>query len=195
MVGAVVGVNPFGGRGLSGTGPKAGGPNYLLQFSNCAPQLPNVSRDFELNQLPSAPTTEESAMVGRAHTAMATWHKHAIEQRISMTFRATAVMADTTVDGILREKLAAPLLLPGPTGEKNQLSLVARGVMLVIVQDSDTAQGTVKQIAAPCFADAPLLLQRKTITLAPYTIFSMRLTRLVFLTDCYKLLILIALVP
>ena len=30
MVGAVVGVNPFGGRGLSGTGPKAGGPNYLL---------------------------------------------------------------------------------------------------------------------------------------------------------------------
>ena len=33
MVGAVVGVNPFGGRGLSGTGPKAGGPNYLLRFS------------------------------------------------------------------------------------------------------------------------------------------------------------------
>jgi RHH-type proline utilization regulon transcriptional repressor/proline dehydrogenase/delta 1-pyrroline-5-carboxylate dehydrogenase len=32
MVGAVVGVQPFGGRGLSGTGPKAGGPNYLLRF-------------------------------------------------------------------------------------------------------------------------------------------------------------------
>src|SRR5690606_37572273 len=32
MVGAVVGVNPFGGQGLSGTGPKAGGPNYLLRF-------------------------------------------------------------------------------------------------------------------------------------------------------------------
>ena len=32
MVGAVVGVNPFGGQGLSGTGPKAGGPNYLMRF-------------------------------------------------------------------------------------------------------------------------------------------------------------------
>ena len=34
IVGAVVGVQPFGGRGLSGTGPKAGGPNYLMKFSN-----------------------------------------------------------------------------------------------------------------------------------------------------------------
>jgi len=32
MVGAVVGVQPFGGEGLSGTGPKAGGPHYLLRF-------------------------------------------------------------------------------------------------------------------------------------------------------------------
>lgn len=32
MVGAVVGVNPFGGEGLSGTGPKAGGPHYLQRF-------------------------------------------------------------------------------------------------------------------------------------------------------------------
>jgi RHH-type proline utilization regulon transcriptional repressor/proline dehydrogenase/delta 1-pyrroline-5-carboxylate dehydrogenase len=32
MTGATVGVQPFGGEGLSGTGPKAGGPNYLLRF-------------------------------------------------------------------------------------------------------------------------------------------------------------------
>ncbi|WDS34844.1 L-glutamate gamma-semialdehyde dehydrogenase [Pseudoxanthomonas sp.] len=32
MIGAVVGVQPFGGEGLSGTGPKAGGPNYLPRF-------------------------------------------------------------------------------------------------------------------------------------------------------------------
>ena len=32
QVGAVVGVQPFGGEGLSGTGPKAGGPHYLLRF-------------------------------------------------------------------------------------------------------------------------------------------------------------------
>ena len=32
MIGAVVGLQPFGGEGLSGTGPKAGGPNYLLRL-------------------------------------------------------------------------------------------------------------------------------------------------------------------
>jgi RHH-type proline utilization regulon transcriptional repressor/proline dehydrogenase/delta 1-pyrroline-5-carboxylate dehydrogenase len=33
MIGAVVGVQPFGGNGLSGTGPKAGGPHYLPRFA------------------------------------------------------------------------------------------------------------------------------------------------------------------
>src|SRR3546814_8342548 len=33
MIGAVVGVQPFGGQGLSGTGPKAGGPRYLHHFA------------------------------------------------------------------------------------------------------------------------------------------------------------------
>ena len=33
MIGAVVGVQPFGGQGLSGTGPKAGGPHYLARFA------------------------------------------------------------------------------------------------------------------------------------------------------------------
>ncbi len=34
MIGATVGVQPFGGEGLSGTGPKAGGPHYLLRFAS-----------------------------------------------------------------------------------------------------------------------------------------------------------------
>ena len=34
ITGAIVGVQPFGGHGLSGTGPKAGGPNYLLRLVN-----------------------------------------------------------------------------------------------------------------------------------------------------------------
>ena len=33
MIGAVVGTQPFGGSHLSGTGPKAGGPNYLRRFA------------------------------------------------------------------------------------------------------------------------------------------------------------------
>ncbi len=41
MIGAVVGVQPFGGEGLSGTGPKAGGPHYLYRF--CAEQAVTVN--------------------------------------------------------------------------------------------------------------------------------------------------------
>jgi len=33
QIGAAVGVQPFGGEGLSGTGPKAGGPNYVARFA------------------------------------------------------------------------------------------------------------------------------------------------------------------
>jgi RHH-type transcriptional regulator, proline utilization regulon repressor / proline dehydrogenase / delta 1-pyrroline-5-carboxylate dehydrogenase len=40
-IGAVVGVQPFGGEGLSGTGPKAGGPHYLLRF--CAEQTVTIN--------------------------------------------------------------------------------------------------------------------------------------------------------
>ncbi len=41
-VGAVVGVNPFGGQGLSGTGPKAGGPHYLYRFVSEKTRTDNV---------------------------------------------------------------------------------------------------------------------------------------------------------
>ena len=33
IIGAIVGSQPFGGEGLSGTGPKAGGPRYLHRFA------------------------------------------------------------------------------------------------------------------------------------------------------------------
>jgi len=41
MIGAVVGVQPFGGEGLSGTGPKAGGPHYLYRF--CGEQTVTIN--------------------------------------------------------------------------------------------------------------------------------------------------------
>ena len=43
MIGAVVGVQPFGGSGLSGTGPKAGGPHYLPRFASECTISNNVS--------------------------------------------------------------------------------------------------------------------------------------------------------
>src|SRR4030095_11931623 len=44
MIGAVVGVQPFGGLGLSGTGPKAGGPYYLPRFATERTVTTNTAR-------------------------------------------------------------------------------------------------------------------------------------------------------
>jgi RHH-type proline utilization regulon transcriptional repressor/proline dehydrogenase/delta 1-pyrroline-5-carboxylate dehydrogenase len=54
QIGAIVGSQPFGGEGLSGTGPKAGGPNYLPRFS--APDLADVSPTWAASApLPALP--------------------------------------------------------------------------------------------------------------------------------------------
>jgi RHH-type proline utilization regulon transcriptional repressor/proline dehydrogenase/delta 1-pyrroline-5-carboxylate dehydrogenase len=47
QIGAVVGSQPFGGEGMSGTGPKAGGPHYLPRFT--APQAANASSEWNDN--------------------------------------------------------------------------------------------------------------------------------------------------
>ncbi|MGR3758987.1 bifunctional proline dehydrogenase/L-glutamate gamma-semialdehyde dehydrogenase PutA [Roseobacteraceae bacterium NS-SX3] len=45
QIGAIVGSQPFGGEGLSGTGPKAGGPNYMARF--CAPDRQKTNAEWE----------------------------------------------------------------------------------------------------------------------------------------------------
>ena len=55
QIGAIVGSQPFGGEGLSGTGPKAGGPNYLKRFlkPQDAPAATNWETDCDINELQS----------------------------------------------------------------------------------------------------------------------------------------------
>jgi RHH-type proline utilization regulon transcriptional repressor/proline dehydrogenase/delta 1-pyrroline-5-carboxylate dehydrogenase len=55
MIGAVVGVQPFGGEGLSGTGPKAGGPHYLLRFVTERTLTVNTAAVGGVTELFSAP--------------------------------------------------------------------------------------------------------------------------------------------
>ncbi|MGJ8628991.1 MAG: bifunctional proline dehydrogenase/L-glutamate gamma-semialdehyde dehydrogenase PutA [Sulfitobacter sp.] len=58
QIGAIVGSQPFGGEGLSGTGPKAGGPNYLPRFS--APDAQETSAEWDKAQkdLPALPRAD-----------------------------------------------------------------------------------------------------------------------------------------
>ena len=106
IVGAVVGVQPFGGEGKSGTGPKAGGPLYLKRLQRAAPPLLQHGHR-EQHASPAL-----AALLGWART-----HGH---QRVV-----------TLAEHYLRTTLAGTTLaLPGPTGERNTLAFAARGRVL-----------------------------------------------------------------
>jgi len=98
IIGAVVGVQPFGGEGLSGTGPKAGGPNYLWRF------------------------VRPAAVPGRGATAGSL--PDALGQRLRALQAALPDQAGLLAQAAPRLLERA---LPGPTGERNELRLHPRG--------------------------------------------------------------------
>lgn len=157
-VGAVVGVNPFGGRGLSGTGPKAGGPNYLYRFSNAGTIGDQSSTNFTFNHdcKPLSPQLSDS--VQRAKTAMAKWTHTSIQERVNMVLKVGEVITETSLEALVKDKLSHPLYLPGPTGESNQLSLHGRGVMILIIRDEDPAMPITLQIASALLCGCSLLI-------------------------------------
>src|SRR5258708_24481040 len=71
MIGAVVGVQPFGGEGLSGTGPKAGGPHYMLRFTTERTLTVNTAAIGGVTELLSQPaprTPSPPAPTSRSRT-------------------------------------------------------------------------------------------------------------------------------
>jgi len=111
MIGAVVGVQPFGGRGLSGTGPKAGGPLYLLR-------LLSRHADSRPQALPAPAASAEPATAYRAWLAD---RGHAQEA--------------ARVDAYLQRSLVGTdIELPGPVGERNRYLLQPRGAVACLAQ-------------------------------------------------------------
>jgi RHH-type proline utilization regulon transcriptional repressor/proline dehydrogenase/delta 1-pyrroline-5-carboxylate dehydrogenase len=108
IVGAVVGVQPFGGEGKSGTGPKAGGPLYLKRLQRAAPPLLQHERQ--------ATPGLESLM------AWARTQGHARVLSLGEQYMRTT-LAGTTLG------------LPGPTGERNHLAFSPRGAVLCAASD------------------------------------------------------------
>jgi RHH-type proline utilization regulon transcriptional repressor/proline dehydrogenase/delta 1-pyrroline-5-carboxylate dehydrogenase len=103
MIGAVVGVQPFGGHGLSGTGPKAGGPLYLTRFAPGA--------------VPSLPAGERPAEPDAALAAFALW----------ASAQGLAAAASAAWDAAKASLLGFTAELPGPVGERNAYRLAPRG--------------------------------------------------------------------
>ncbi|RZL98969.1 MAG: bifunctional proline dehydrogenase/L-glutamate gamma-semialdehyde dehydrogenase PutA, partial [Variovorax sp.] len=126
IIGAVVGVQPFGGEGLSGTGPKAGGPDYLRRF--CAePRLDSPAPPLTLSgandafTVASDPTWRDTPLLDRIATL----------RRAADTLEAPAALALRDLF-IAAQTRFADVALPGPTGESNTLRRHSRGVIAVL---------------------------------------------------------------
>ena len=156
MVGAVVGVNPFGGRGLSGTGPKAGGPNYMLRFSQAdIPETTGRSFDVVINDS----KTDHGALVSDAQKALKKWQSTSIDSRLIILQQvATDPSWLQQIDAVARETLANPIELPGPTGEDNRLSVQGRGVVVVVITPQDQFAHAEKQIASALLCGCPVIV-------------------------------------
>ncbi len=134
VVGAVVGVQPFGGEGLSGTGPKAGGALYLQRLLATRPA--GLPKSLEASLVVDAPVEGESG--DNPASALAALRDWLIEQR-------EAALA-ARCEGYLSRVLAgATAVLPGPTGERNTYTLGPRGTVLCIAA---TARGARAQFAS-----------------------------------------------
>ncbi|MGZ8318442.1 MAG: trifunctional transcriptional regulator/proline dehydrogenase/L-glutamate gamma-semialdehyde dehydrogenase [Telluria sp.] len=118
IVGAVVGVQPFGGEGKSGTGPKAGGPLYLKRL-----------------QQDAAPLLQHERHATAGLDALMVWakgHGHDATVALAEKYMRTTLLGST-------------LALPGPTGEKNSLAFFSRGAVLCV---ASSAPVLLNQLAA-----------------------------------------------
>ena len=114
IVGAVVGVQPFGGEGLSGTGPKAGGPLYMLRMLSKRPD--DAMARAVLGEAPAS----QAALSALSRWAQAT-------ERTALAAQC-ARFADASRAGSSRT-------LAGPTGERNVYTLVPREAVLCLADD------------------------------------------------------------
>ena len=132
MVGAVVGVQPFGGEGLSGTGPKAGGPLYLLRLLASCPD------DAALRCVQAS----GAAAMPQATPALQALHDWAVAQGRLPLAHQCARLAACNPAGL-------EALLPGPTGERNVYRVQARRHVLCHVGTQTNAEADLlMQIAA-----------------------------------------------
>ena len=130
IIGAVVGVQPFGGHGLSGTGPKAGGPLYLKRLLARAPA--------NWPTLPVGAGSGKAEIFARALAASGRGELAALASRLAQGSR-----------------LGLEIELSGPVGERNLYRLGPKGAVLC---DAASEEAMIAQIACALGAGNRALL-------------------------------------
>ncbi|MEX5381917.1 trifunctional transcriptional regulator/proline dehydrogenase/L-glutamate gamma-semialdehyde dehydrogenase [Cronobacter muytjensii] len=141
MVGAVVGVQPFGGEGLSGTGPKAGGPLYLYRLLASRPDTA-VQTTLERHDARYAQDAQVKTLITRPHQALTEWAAGRPELKALCEHYLALSQS-----GVQRT-------LPGPTGERNTYTLLPRERVLCL---ADNEQDLLVQLAAVTSAGSRVL--------------------------------------
>lgn len=136
MVGAVVGVQPFGGEGLSGTGPKAGGPLYMYRLLS---QTPANMMDRAIRQaLPNA-TAPNTHTAPALYQSLLQWLRKQPDTALTAACQRFASNAQAM----------QTYTLAGPTGERNTYTLQARDAALCCAtNDQDRLFQTAAALAA-----------------------------------------------
>jgi RHH-type proline utilization regulon transcriptional repressor/proline dehydrogenase/delta 1-pyrroline-5-carboxylate dehydrogenase len=131
VVGAVVGVQPFGGEGLSGTGPKAGGPLYLLRLLSARPDDDARAAVVASGGEALAPVRGLAMGDDADDPALRALRRWALAQQ--------PVAPADWIEAIDRFAAHSPVgrwrSLPGPTGEANLFAVAAREAVLCLAAD------------------------------------------------------------
>lgn len=143
MVGAVVGVQPFGGEGLSGTGPKAGGPLYLYRLLSERPDNA-VSNTLERQDSHLPMDASARTVLLEPFEALTQWSE-----------KQNSVISPSVIELFTRHsQTGTTRVLPGPTGERNTYTLRPRGLILCL---SDNEQDCLTQLTAVLSAGCQVL--------------------------------------
>jgi RHH-type proline utilization regulon transcriptional repressor/proline dehydrogenase/delta 1-pyrroline-5-carboxylate dehydrogenase len=124
VVGAVVGVQPFGGEGLSGTGPKAGGPFYLYRMLARFPPDAAIEELRALDESGLRSSLKAFQPMLAPFEALRAWARTSAPQLALFCDRLAAY-----------SPAGANVLLPGPTGERNSYATLPRRTVLCVAND------------------------------------------------------------
>lgn len=145
QIGAVVGVQPFGGEGLSGTGPKAGGPHYVRRMSMPLEAEAGPSHVSNNNKIEGGHNEPNQKIFNLSISKVASknWFK-SMNRDLCGKLIQIFEMDTGSLDPSFRLDRLAMLLeqnfqteLSGPTGEDNTLSLYPRGIIFCDTHMSD----------------------------------------------------------
>ena len=140
IVGAVVGVQPFGGEGLSGTGPKAGGPIYMHKLMQ--------HQSYKQNQLFGTIKSLTTKTKLAQFVAFKTWAMQQFKIDLNLS---------------IEENLIGLYTLPGPTGESNHYTIVPRKTVLCMAEQE---QSLIQQLTSVyAIGSTPVVLHDDVVIL------------------------------